>query len=51
MEFILILKPAGEMIFDDLVRGTWHVGPIVELCVGFLYIILPIGSILNFFHP
>ena len=39
------------MIFDELVRNTWHVGSIVELVVGFLYLVLPTDSILYFFHP
>lgn len=29
LEFILILKPGGEIIFDYLIRATWHVVPLV----------------------
>jgi hypothetical protein len=29
LEFVLIFKPAGELIFDALVRNDWHVVSVV----------------------
>lgn len=51
LEFVLVLKPAGELIFDSLLRHNWHVMSVVELCIGFTYLLLPISQILKFFHP
>lgn len=51
LEFILILKPAGELIFDSLLRNSWHYLSLIEIGVGTLYIMLPVGKILKFFHP
>ena len=50
LEFILILKPGGELIFDSLIRKTWYVLPVIEICIGGLYLMLPMKKILNFFH-
>lgn len=29
LEFVLILKPGGELIFDKLIRNEWHVLPTI----------------------
>ena len=51
MEFTLILKPGGELIFDGLIRDQWNVIPLVEICIGTAYIFLPIKTMLGFLHP
>lgn len=51
LELVLIIKPAGELIFDGLIRHEWNVIPVIEIILGFIYLILPTGMILNFIHP
>ena len=46
-----MIKPAGELIFDRLIRDEINVIPIIELSIGFIYLILPINTIILFFHP
>ena len=50
LDFILILKPAGELIFDRWLRDTWTVVSVIELIIGFLYFILPTNDILEHLH-
>ena len=41
LDFVLILKPAGELIFDNWLRKEWTVISIIEISIAFVYIILP----------
>lgn len=50
LEFILVLKPGGELIFDGLIRNHWNVVPVVEISVGGLYLLLPMSKILDYFN-
>jgi hypothetical protein len=50
LDFTLILKPAGELIFDSQIRDDITYESIVCICVGFVYILLPIDLILDFVH-
>lgn len=51
LEFVLILKPAGELIFDKLLRDEWTVISVVELSIGAAYVfLLPLDSLLDYFH-
>jgi hypothetical protein len=46
----LILRAAGELIFDSQIRHsiTWE--SIVCICIGTVYLFLPMNKILDFFH-
>jgi len=50
LDFSLMLRSIGELIFDSQIRNgvTWQ--SIVCLIIGIVYVILPMDSILNFFH-
>ncbi len=50
LDFTLVLKPIGEVIFDTSIRNTYQVESIVLICVGALYLVLPIDHFLEFFH-
>ena len=50
LEWALIFKPGGELIFDWLIRSEWNVVPVVEICIGLLYVLLPMRRIIDFFH-
>ena len=50
LDWTLIMKPIGEMIFDAGIREHVQVESIVLTCVAFVYIFLPKNEILNFFH-
>jgi hypothetical protein len=47
---VLIFKPAGELLFDNLLRKDWAVISIVELSIAVVYMILPKARILDYFH-
>lgn len=46
MDFVVIIKPAGELIFDGLIRHEWNVIPIIEISVGAFYLLLPLTRLL-----
>lgn len=50
VDFTLVLRAAGELIFDSQIRSatTWE--SIVCLVLGVIYLLLPMDSILDFFH-
>ena len=50
MDFTLIMKPIGEMIFDAGIRDGVNPESIVLTCVAFIYILLPMDKVLEFFH-
>jgi hypothetical protein len=50
LDWTLIMKPIGEMIFDAGIREHVQVESIVLTFVAFVYIFLPKNKILNFFH-
>ena len=50
LDFTLILKPAGEIIFDYQLRDGVPTSSIVMIIFGFIYIVLPTDQILQFFH-
>jgi len=43
LDFIVVLKPAGELIFDRLLKHDWQVISVIELAVGVAYLIMPIN--------
>lgn len=49
MEFTIIFKPIGEIIFDRQLRGKVHPSSIIMVVVGFVYLILPWDRILIYF--
>ena len=50
IDFTLVLRPAGELIFDSQIRSAIAWESIVCLILGVIYLILPMDSILDFFH-
>lgn len=50
LDFTLVLKPIGELIFDSQIRHSVQAESIVLLCIGTLYLVLPMDKILDFFH-
>lgn len=50
LDWTLIMKPAGELIFDSGMRDHINVASIVMTAVAFVYVLLPMDRILEFFH-
>lgn len=50
LDAVLILMPLGEIIFDSFLRGEVAPSSIVCLCVGFLYMVLPVNRIVDFIN-
>jgi len=51
LDFTLICRPVGEIIFDCQIRDTYNITSFFMLAVGIIYLLLPIDSILEYFHP
>jgi hypothetical protein len=47
LDFTLVLKPAGELIFDSHLRHELSISSLVMLCIGVVYVLLPINTILE----
>ena len=50
LDFTLLLRPLGSIIFDSQIRDSYRVANIVMISVAFLYIILPKNKIIDFFN-
>jgi hypothetical protein len=50
LDFSLMLRSIGELIFDSHIRNGVAWQSIVCLILGFIYVILPMDSVLDFFH-
>ncbi len=50
LDFTLVIKPLGEIIFDTQIRSTCSVESIILLCIGIIYMVIPIDQILQFMH-
>lgn len=46
LDLTLILRPAGELIFDSQIREGYSWESIACLCVGVVYVFLPMNHIL-----
>lgn len=46
----LILRAAGELIFDSQIRHAITYESIVCLVIGAVYLFLPMDDIIEFFH-
>ena len=51
LDFTLLCKPLGEIIFDTQIRSSLAISSIVMCAIAAIYLILPLDSILEFFHP
>ena len=51
LDFTLLCKPIGEIIFDSQIRNSYCITSIVMSAVAILYLMLPIDDFLNYFHP
>ena len=50
IDFTLVLRPTGKLIFDSQIRSAIAWESIVCLILGVIYLLLPMDSILDFFH-
>jgi len=50
LDFTLVLKPAGELIFDSHLRNELSIVSLVLLCIGIVYILAPVNVILEWAH-
>lgn len=51
LDFTLICKPVGEIIFDCQIRETYNITSFIMLGVGIVYLLMPMDRILEYFHP
>lgn len=51
LDFTLLCKPLGEIIFDTQIRNTYAISSVIMCAIAIIYLILPVDSILEFFHP
>jgi len=51
LDFTLICKPVGEIIFDCQIRDSYCLSSLIMLAIGVVYLLLPIDRFLEFFHP
>jgi hypothetical protein len=51
LDFTLLCKPMGEILFDSQIRESYCLSSIVMCAVAILYLVLPIDDFLNYFHP
>lgn len=50
LDLTLLMKPAGEIIFDYSIRDRYSISSIIMVCLSIVYFLLPINKILDFFH-
>ena len=50
LDFILILKPTGELIFDFQLRDSAQISSVIMLILGIIYVLLPKNEMLQYFH-
>lgn len=50
VDLVILFKPAGELLFDNLLRKDWAVASVVELCIAAVYMIVPKDRLLEYFH-
>ncbi len=50
LDITLILKPAGQLLFDSQIRDGCSYLSVVCLVIGIVYVLLPINDILDYFH-
>lgn len=51
LDFTLICKPVGEIIFDSQIRDSYNVTSLIMLATGIVYLLLPVDRFLDYFHP
>jgi len=51
LDFTLICKPVGEILFDCQIRDSYHWSSFLMLSMGVVYLFLPIDTFLEYFHP
>lgn len=52
IDVTLALKPIGELLFDIQIRhSTALASSIVMLVIGILYLIFPVGKLIEWFNP
>jgi hypothetical protein len=51
LDFTLLCKPLGELLFDFQIRDSFCRSSVVMAAIGMVYLIAPIDRILEFIHP
>ena len=51
LDFTLVCKPVSEIIFDCQLRDSYNITSLIMLSIGFVYLLLPVDQILEYFHP
>jgi hypothetical protein len=51
LDFTLLCKPLGELLFDYQIRDSYCVSSVVMAALALAYLVAPIDTILNFLHP
>ena len=47
LDFILILKPLGEIIFDTWIREGAQLSSIIMMIIGIIYVLLPVDDLIQ----
>lgn len=50
LDFSLLAKPLGEIIFDSQIRSSFTITSLVLCGIALLYLVLPIDDYLDYFH-
>ncbi len=51
LDFTLLCKSLGEMLFDYQIRDSYCTSSLVMAAVGFVYLIVPVDKFLEWIHP
>lgn len=50
LDFTLICKPIGEILFDSQIRESYCLSSIIMASIGLIYLLSPTDEFLEFFH-
>lgn len=51
LDFTLLCKPLGELLFDFQIRDSYCKSSIVMAAIGFAYLVAPVDRLLDLMHP
>jgi hypothetical protein len=51
LDFTLLCKPLGEILFDSQIRGSYCVSSLIMAALALGYLISPVDSVLGMLHP
>lgn len=50
LDFTLLLRPVGSIIFDSQIRDSYRIANAVMIVIAFVYIILPKNRLIDWFN-